>query len=95
MLFCNNSKKIICAFQNAGAVNKEHAVTLDHLKLSQTAHVDKMIKRQIIIPCETDKFYLNTAVLDIYKSTRNHFIRIIVIILILFLLAVILGILTR
>jgi hypothetical protein len=88
-------RKYIRAYRRAGIINEENAAALKDLGLQPSRCFEKMVKRQMMVSCGLNRYYLNLPILEMYRDTRNHFMRIIIIIVVLFILAVVIARLTR
>jgi hypothetical protein len=88
-------KKYIRAFVKAGVTREENAASLQNLGLHHSRQFEKMVRRQMVINEGKDKYYLNMPIVEMYRDTRNHFLRIVLIIIVLFILAFVIARLTR
>ncbi|GEM_PF-1295455 len=88
-------RKYIRAFRRAGIINEWNAAALKDLGLQHSRCFEKMVKRRMMVSYGLNRYYLNLPIVEMYRDTRNHFMRIIIIIVVLFILAVVIAWLTR
>lgn len=65
--------KYIEIFLSAGAVDKQHAATLNKLKIERDTIFDKMLSLGILEQCGNGLFYLDTEKAESLKENRSGF----------------------
>lgn len=88
MLF---QSRYIRAFERAGAIDEDRARTLQELHLRDTQVFRRMVMRGIFISCSKERYYLNIPVAEVYKTNRQYFLRIFLLVILILLLAFITG----
>lgn len=83
--------RYIRTFERAGAVDEESARTLKDLHLRDTQIFRRMVMRGIFISCQDERYYLNIPVAEVYKTNRQYFLRIFLLVILILLLAFITG----
>lgn len=80
-------------FNKLGAVDKEHAVSLDQIDLTNMHVFHQMVKHGIFIKCKDGKYYVNNQKALQYKSTKRgvSLIFMVLVIAIIYLLGEVFG----
>ncbi|WP_160669836.1 hypothetical protein [Clostridium sp. C8-1-8] len=63
--------RYINKFQESGALDREHSVTLDELGMRESNVFNRMVKNNIFIKCNNSKFYLDLSALESYKRSKR------------------------
>lgn len=66
-------KKYIEIFQSVGAVDREHAISLEEYKIKRDSIFEKMLFIRLFEECENGRFYLNTDIALKLLKNRSGF----------------------
>lgn len=69
----HRQNKYIAAFNSVGAIDKEHAVTLEKIRIKKDSIFDKMIALGVFFECENGFFYMNADTAEKLKNNRSGF----------------------
>lgn len=69
----HKQNKYIDLFKSVGAIDKEHAVTLERIGIKKESVFDKMLSIGVFSELESGLFYINTNIADKLKENRSAF----------------------
>jgi hypothetical protein len=69
----HKQNKCIDLFKAVGAIDKEHAVTLEKINNKRDSIFDKMLSIGLFNECEHGLFYMDTDIAEKLKENRSGF----------------------
>jgi len=81
----HKQKKYVEKFKELGALDAEHAISLNEVGITGSYVFDRMVAKKIFIKCNNSKFYLNISAFDSYRKAKQKLGLSILVILFLFL----------
>lgn len=69
----HRQNKYIGLFEKAGAVDTDHAVTLDRIGIKKDSVFEKMTALKVFEQCENGSFFMNSEIAEKLKENRSGF----------------------
>jgi len=70
-IIIHKQNKLIGLFNEAGAVDAEHAIFIDRFGIKRSFIFNRMAARGIFIKCEPEKFYIDNNAVPVFKEQRR------------------------
>lgn len=68
----HKQNKLIKLFNEAGAMDAEHAILIERFGIRRSFIFNRMVLRGVFIECEPDKFYMDNNIVPMFIELRRR-----------------------